>query len=263
MNCKDQSITYLKSFGYNVIRLPRAEILPLQIFVGKKKTSELLGDLSTVLKPNGTIDYPAIKKDTNAATINGQKTSDLSVGLGLNILGNIIGAMGGGKLGLDVGYKQAKKVQFSYTDVLEDSIQITELDKYLANADVDPSSRHVGELLEADDIYVITSVIKTNKITVEAKQPNNVEAKVEVPVIKEVVGGSVAVTSNNQNDSSLTFAGQTPLVFGFKAVRLFYDNGSYKWFDPVAAGARPLSLDELPEGNSLFMTEGAFANLAD
>src|SRR4051794_18765124 len=110
MACKDKSITFLKSFGYNVIRLPKADISPLQIFVSKKGTLQPLGELSSVLVSNADTKIPVIKKDVTVSTFNGQKTSNLSVGIALNILGNIIGAMGGSKLGLDAAYKNAKTI---------------------------------------------------------------------------------------------------------------------------------------------------------
>jgi hypothetical protein len=259
MACRDKSITFLKSFGYNVIRLPKADIAPLQIFIEKKGILQPLGNLASVLKPGEGAVIPPIKRDVTVATFNGRKTGDLSLGLGLNILGNIIGAMGGSKLGLEAGYSKAKTIVFSYGDVLEDSIEITELDKYLANSDVDPSSRYVGELLEANEIFVLTSTIKTNKVTVEGKGKNSTEAKVDVPVIKEIVGGNIEIKSNNEADSSVTFAGNIPLVFGFKAVRLFYEDGEYKRFDPVTDGSMTVAVS--PHDKSLYVIESPLVNL--
>lgn len=262
MACKDKSISFLKSFGYNVIRLPKADFAPLQMFVSTKGTLQPLGNISSVLIPGENVKLPDIKKDTPVAAMNGQKTSDLSLGIGLNILSNIIGAMGGSNLGLDAAYKNARSVVFAYSDVLEDSIQITELDKYLAGSDVDPLSRHVAELLEADEIVVITSVIKSNKITVDAKKKDNTEVKVEVPVIKEIVGGNVQVTSNNENDSSVSFTGTIPLGFGFKAVRLTYENGVYKRFDPIADGGAVVAIsDEVADAGTLFISHSTFVNI--
>ena len=264
MSCKDRSVTHLKSFGYNVIRLPKADIAPLQIFTSKKGTLQPLGDLPSVFIPVETVSVPAIKKDTAVASLSGQKTGDLSVGIGLNILGAVIGAMGGSKLGLDLQYKNARTVVFSYGDVTEDSIQVIDLDKYLSKSDVDPTSKHVAQLLEADEIFVITSVIKSKSITVEGKKKDNTDVKVDVPVIKEIVGGNIGVTTNSNSDSKVTYTGTIPLGFGFKAVRLFYDNGEYQRFDPAADGSIVVSLNEsVANDGTLYISTSTFVDISN
>src|SRR5438046_2352847 len=140
MICSDPLLTYLKSFGYNVVRLPKTDIKPLQILLqqGNLLTGhELnrLGDLATLLVTGRQIGLPPIQENAQAANISGQRTSDLGVGVGLSILGTIIGSMGGSKLGLDVKYQQAKSVAFEIQDVLADSVNVVELDQYLADAD--------------------------------------------------------------------------------------------------------------------------------
>lgn len=238
MKCKDQSTTFLKSFGYNVIRLPKADIAPLQIYIRTKGDLEPLGNLVTVIKPiDGSTDFPPISKDIAAAFISGKKTSNLSAGLGLDILGNIIGAMGGSKLGLETSYKNARTISFTYENVTEDSIEIARLDQYLSGSDIDPMSKHIGELLDADDVFVLSSVIKSNSIKVEAQSSHNTNIEIDVPVIKEMIGGNIKVGADGEKASTVTFTGNIPLVFGFKAVRLFYEDGNYKRFDPVQPGS--------------------------
>jgi hypothetical protein len=257
MACKDKSITFLKKFGYNVIRLPKADLSPLQMFINQKGMLQPLGELNSVFK-SSTSPLPVIKRDTAVATLSGQKTSDLSLGIGLSILGGVIGAMGGSKLGLDAAYKNARSLVFSYGEILEDSIQVTELDKFLTTADVDPSSRHVAELLEADEVFVLTSVIKSKTITVEAKKKDDTEVKVDIPVIKEVVGGNVDIKPSSQNDSAVTYAGAIPLAFGFKAVKLSFEDGVYRRFDPAKDGSVTIALKNVPDSDSMFISQGSF-----
>ena len=63
--------------------------------------------------------------------INGQRTNDLKIGIGLSILGNILGAMGGTTLGLDAKYQQVERIAFEFHDVFEDRVEIAQLDQYL------------------------------------------------------------------------------------------------------------------------------------
>jgi len=80
-------------------------------------------------------------------TITGQRTNDLSIGLGLSIIGSIVGAMGGNKLGLEAKYKQAKTVAFEFVEVLANEVEIAALDQFLGASDINPASTHVGHRL--------------------------------------------------------------------------------------------------------------------
>ena len=231
MSCNDPYLKSLRSFGYNVIRLPKADVTPLQLLTKSGDSLGRIGDLATVLLPRGSVALPVMKRDTAVASLSGQRSGDLSLGVGLSILGSVIGAMGGSKLGLDLKYKNAKTVTFEFQDVLEDRIDVAALDQYLSDADVSPFSTHVGQLLEADQIYVTTATLKSNKIAVEAKSSQDTALDVSIPEIKGVVGGNVKVGPASATASKVTFEGGLPLVFGFQAARLVYDNGRYQRFE--------------------------------
>lgn len=264
MLCKDPFLTYLKSFGYLVVRLPRADIKPLQVLTGNGSDLSNLGDLASLLVAGANIPLPPVKENNRSASISGQRTSDLSLGVGLSILGSVIGAMGGSKLGLDVKYEQAKTAAFEFQDVYEDKVEVIRLDQYLAEADVNPFSRYVAELLDADEMCVITSIIKSNKFTVEAKKSDGNGLYVSIPEIQGIVGGKVKVSGSSQTTSKVTYESQVPLVFGFQAVRLFYDQGRYTAFEPLEAGAAAMkALGRVPtDGAQRLMKATAFVRLS-
>jgi hypothetical protein len=264
MICTDPFVNYLKSFGYNIIRLPKADVKPLQIMTRQGKDLDRLGDLATLLVAGENITLPTAIENEPSANISGQRTSDLKAGIGLSILGTIIGAMGGSKLGLDVKYKQAKTIAFEFSDVLGDRVEIARLDQYLADADVSPFSRYVAELLEADEVYVITATLKSKKFAVEAKRSDGVSLDVSIPEIQGVVGGSVAVSGQSDVTSRVSYEGSVPLVFGFQAVRLYYDDGRYTAFEPIDSDTAARALDQAPaDGARRLMTEGPFLRLGD
>jgi len=259
----DKFITYLKSVGYSPIRLPKTNLRPLQLLTKKGKDLDRLGDLSTVFTAGSNIPLPEIKEDI-AATISGQRSSDLKIGVGLSILGSIIGAMGGSKLGLDATYQQAKTIAFEYRDVIEESVDVAKLDQFLADADTNPFSRYVTELLDSDDVYVTTSTIKSKRFTVDAKASRGVDVRLNVPEIQGVVGGSVKVSGHENSASKLTYEGNVPLVFGFQAVRLFYERSRYTAFEPLEPKVAMRDLERVRrDGTQLFMTEAPFVSVGD
>lgn len=261
----DPFIKALKSFGYNTVRLPKADTAPLQVFSRNGNNLERLGALIKLLTPGSTIQPPAITADVPTANINGKRTGEIKIGLGLSILGNIIGAMGGSTLGLETQYQQAKSAVFEFSGVTEDRLDVIDLDQYLGDADINPASVFVSKLLESDQLYVTTAVLKSSKFTFEGTQSSGIGVDVKVPVIQQVVGGNVSVKTAAGSQSKLTYEGKIPLVFAFQAVQIFYDNGRYTAFKPVEdVTTKALSkVDAKTAGMDLLMTTDTFVRIID
>lgn len=225
--CEDQAVTYLRRFGYAVIRLPKADITPLQVLAKSGRDLSRWGHLNDVLVAPATVSLPKLTVDEKAADISGQKTSELSVGVGLKILGGVISALGGSTIGLEVAFKSAKSLSFTFTEVLCDSVPPAQVDAYLGQCDLNPHAVHSQRLLEDDQIYVVSSCIKSRKFVIEAKSSGSGTFKLDVPVIQNTIGGAVNVAGERSSNAKITFEGGFPLVFGFQALRLMYRNGSY------------------------------------
>jgi hypothetical protein len=263
MWCSDPFLNSLKSLGYSVVRLPKADIRPLQVLVKRGKDLDRLGEISTLLVQGATAPLPQLMENRQASNISGQRTGDLSFGVGLSILGNVVAAMGGSNLGLNAQYKEAKTVVFEFRDVLEDSIEVLKLDQYLADADVNPLSHYAAELLQADELYATAATLKSKKFCVEAKQSKGLPIEVDVPVIQQLVGGNVKVSADMQVTSKITYEGDVPLVFGFQAVQLFYDRGSYTAIKPLEPGAGLRGLERPPDDGAIrLVVESPFVRFA-
>lgn len=235
MWCNDPSVAHLKQFGYNIIRLPRADFGPLRLLARQGRELESLGEIGSLFAPATGAPLPPITRDAPAADISGQRTSDMKLNLGLDILGTVIGAMGGSRLGLDAKYEGARSIAFSYQDVRVDEVDVILLDQFLSSADVRPSNT-LSRLLEADAVFVTTSVLRSDKISVEAKRRDGGSLELNIPEIRGVVGGTVEVSGAGERGSRLTYTGPVPLSFGFRAVQLFYHNGEFTTFKPVRPG---------------------------
>jgi hypothetical protein len=235
--CKDPALTMLKSKGYNVVRLPKADLLPTQLLVRKGKSLQRLGDLTSVFIPDPPMPPPSISADNPGPSIAGTKSADLNIGIGLNILGGLIASLGGSTLGLSTTYSRARSVQFEFAETRENNSQIALIDPFLAAAQVNPFARAVADMLEADDVFVITSTLKATKINVKAKAADKTDLKLDVPVVQQAVGGNLKVSAGGNSDSTLTYEGNVPLVFGFQAVRLIFDQGQYRTMKLTDAGS--------------------------
>lgn len=262
--CKDPFVTFLKSVGYNTIRLPRAEIRPLQILAMEGRDLTWMGDLAEVFRPEPGTTLPRITLDEQAANIQGKRTGDMNIGVALSIMGTVIGAMGGSNLGLDVQYKAAKSASFEFNDVFSDSVSVAVLDQFLGGSNVDARSIMLGKMLDADRIYVTTRTLKSRKLLVEGRQSHGAAVTVDVPVLQGIVGGKVKVGGTGDKTTKVTYEGPTPLVFGFQAVRLFYEGTRYTALEPLAPGraaARGLGDDTDEPAADPLLVESTFAPL--
>jgi hypothetical protein len=234
--CHDPFLSCLAAFGYCVVRLPMADLDPLQLLLRAGDDLDRLGSLPTVLEPGPHVGIPRAARGVPAPSISGGRTGRLDLGVGLSLLGGVVAAMGGSKVGLDEAYRAAHTLTFEFTDVTEDRVEIVDLDQYLTDARISRRSSHVAALLEAGEVYATTAVVRSRSLTVEARDENGASVSVQLPVLQQVAGGRLSVNQSGTGASTVVYAGDTPLGFGFRAVRLFYEDGRYCAFDPLAPG---------------------------
>jgi hypothetical protein len=239
MACKDSSTDYLKTLGYNVIRHPRAGIVPFGVIGSRGKASDYLGHIQHLLQDQPQ-SFPELT-EVPAANVNGTKSDSLDLAVGLNILGNIIGAMGG-NLGITTKYTNAEKIQFKFVEILEVSVPLLAFGTTIKNSTIDINNPFIEPYLKDGKLLMIANILKSNKIQVDYQKDGGIGAEVKIPVIQEVVGGEIKVEASSASTSSITFTGPTKLAFGFKAFRIGLDkeDGTIT-LEPTKPGANILA----------------------
>src|SRR5688572_14951530 len=272
MSRPDQSITFLRSHGFSVFRFPRASAQPLELMHRDGKDLTRLGMVPDLVTA-GAAALPDVRRDASPGIdIDGKETSKVNVAIGVSILGSFIGALGGSKLGLDGAFNKARTVTFQYTAVMEDAVDVLALEKFVKAGRISP---HIPpgtlEKLLDDEVYVVTSVLKTKKILVSAQGDSGAAVKVDVPIIRQAVGGNLTVDTAGEQQSRVVFEGAVPVAFAFQAVQLvFDDSGEFLTTQQLAAGdaaARTLSSPRAmhpPGGRGPVFLEarGAFVRVA-
>lgn len=264
--CTDKSVNYLKSLNLNTIVHPQEDAAPLQLLGEYKGARGIIGTLDQLVsQPGGTL--PETKPSV-AGNINGQRSSKLPLDLGLNVLGNIIGAMGG-DLGVKASYNQAQKVEFSFRDVTRFRANTVSIGDYLAGSEIRWDHPILKKyLFGSGNLYVLTEVVKSKKIGVTAFRSDKTSLSVEVPVIQAAVGGSVSVGLESETTNTVTYEGPTDLAFGFVAIELSAgergDDGEFDLvFRPAKPGTASFSLTGGSAQSVVFADfEGAMAGLA-
>src|SRR3990170_3740663 len=238
MSRPDQSITFLKRFGYSVFRVPRLSAQPLELLHRAGKDLTRLGHV-TDLVTAGAVPPPAVHRDDQPGVdIEGIESSKVNVNIGVTILASFVGALGGGNLGVQTGFHRARSVTFKYVGVREDSIDVLLLEQFVRAGRINPHvpSGTIEKLID-DEVYAITSVLKTNRISVAAQGDSGASVELDVPVIQQAVGGNVKIRTEGAIASQVTFEGPIAIPFAFQAVQLvFADSGEFLTTEQLPAG---------------------------
>ncbi len=198
---------------------------------------------------------PTIQRDKLVSKIDGKKSGQLNLAIGISLLSGILEGFGGSAIGLSENFKNAKSVTFEYNNVREDMIDTIQMDRFLNDCDIDPFSKVIGKMLEADEIRVTTSTIKSSKFSIIPTYTSESQFKTDIPQVQKTVGANVTVSSSGNDSTTITFEGEKSLVFGFKVSRLFYNKGALTRIEPekdVMLGSFETLVTDNPFGVEIF-----------
>ena len=149
--CKDPVTKELNKRGYNLVKLPRVGIDPMDVLGRENDSMEKLGSIAEVW--TSTAPVPLIGAPAPVAGVTGEKTSDLDAGIGLKLLADALAGLGAGLSlpSLNLAFKNAKKVQFKFINVESTSITPFALGKFLANGTLDMSNPFVSHYFGNDE----------------------------------------------------------------------------------------------------------------
>lgn len=226
--CKDPSLTFLNGRGFNVVKLPRAGIEPLDVLGKDQTTTERLGKIQRIWTSASPVPQP--EHAVPAAAINGQQTSNLKLNIGLKLLSDILGAMGADIPQIGFAFSRARSLQFTFTDVQSVSVSPFALGDFLADGDLKTANPFVSRYFEDDDTdaYVIFEVLKSASILVNATDARSTDVGLDLPAVQQQLGVDVKVSLASNNSSSVNFQGKTALTFGFKAFAIEFIDGRWQ-----------------------------------
>jgi len=228
--CKDPALTYLNSDGYNVVRLPRVGIEPLDVLGRDGKSLEKLGSITEVWTSSVAPPQPGAPQP--AANINGKKTQSLDLGIGLQLLSNALSGMGAalGLPSLQVSYQKARAVEFEFVNVVSVGVTPFGLGKFLAKGTLDlsnPAADHYFGNEETNE-YIIVEVLKSDTVSVTARGESGAEVKLDIPAIQNLVGANIKVKAGATSAGQVIYQGPSALTFGFKVFEVLFDNGKWR-----------------------------------
>jgi hypothetical protein len=258
--CKDPSLTYLNRYGYNVVRLPRQGLDPLDV-LGKNKSLQRLGRLKSVWQTSR--DEPRPGESRVVADMEGAKSDDLDLSIGLKILSGLLSALGAAAP-VDFAYKRARKIQFTFTNVVSQAVDPLEVGAYLGSGDLDRQNDVALHYFTDDDAqaFVITEVLRSDAINLTAKSERGTSVSVDVPAIANAVGAKVGVRAGGADQATITYTGREHLTFGFKAFAIAYVSGRWRLRGAGPGGDLAFALAAAPDedlGQPVLFSPGLLA----
>jgi hypothetical protein len=220
--CEDPSLTYLNRLGYNVVRLPRTGLLPLEVLgceIGRPP--EPIGPLPSVWQ-SALAPPPVTLGD--ASTVTGKSTSNIKIGFRLKILEGVLGAMGAAVPQVSLAYSRARTVRFEFKEPEIKKIDPLVVGNYLAKGDLNTANPVVQRYMLSDETqaYIITEVLLSKAIRVVALDESETSAKLDLKMLQDGVGANVEVKAIGAEEGDVTYQGKQFLAFGYKAHEIVY-----------------------------------------
>lgn len=227
MFCKDKSVSQLNEQGYNVVRLPREKINPLQVLCRTNADLEILGEIGDFVI-EGKPYPPAIDQDQQAAVIAGLETDKFELNAGLGLLKRLLSYLGAGGIELGAKFSRVDSIKFLYDNVLSDTIYPIKIEKYLKTVTPDLSSRLLENLNDEGELYIITDTLKSNGFNVVATDSSDNTVDIDISGLQDILKAKFKVDLSKTHERTLSFKGEKYLRFGMKAVGLWLEIGGGK-----------------------------------
>jgi hypothetical protein len=230
------SKSFLPDRDYLPMAMPTTDLDVLWILTRNAGALRRFGVLSDVLMAGNPLPAEAVRRDQITANATGSAVRSVKAGLSLGLVNTILTAFGG-KAGLDLSATGAHSVEYRYTDVTADAVNLARLDAWLSDADLAPGAGRVADLLVAERLYAVLASLKAGGVTSKMRDEKGMDLKVDVPAVQQLVGGGVTVSGSSTRTGDLTFRGSVPLVIGAKVAQLKVDERGF-WVNeqPVSDG---------------------------
>lgn len=129
------------------------------------------------------------------------------------------------------------RLQFTFSDVNADKVELNVLDQYLGKAEIDSSGKQIQQMLLNERVGVLTMTLKSKKFVTSAQDGKGNDLSLQVPVIGGVASGSLKVGFESNRNTQLSYEGNVAVTFAAQGVQLFFDDaGHYTAFDPFNVG---------------------------
>lgn len=220
--------THLKEQGYLFVALPKPDLAPLQLLIqDKNDLKEYDGRLLDLFEPD---ESPFPLKSRNLPDFSGEQLIQTNWLAGFNLLNGLfkLFQQESSKVLTTLNGIKGLTLSFAYENIEEERVSEQALDNFLFNAlpKKEGFERSVKRLKNGE-LYVITSVLRSNQFTVSLDCSSEDKGKVEAALDK-LLDIQANIERKKGNSFVLKTNGGQHFVFACRAAQIIYNKDH--WF---------------------------------
>jgi len=233
----DSAYRLFNNYGFNVLRRPTNGLAVLDVLV-RDDLLERLDTLANVAQLDTLLSLPL--PPVPAVSLDGQLTAPAHIDGALGDLRMWLRALSGGATPKDPApaFGAARFLQFRV-----DAPMTVRIDPITLAASIDkarvaatsPLSRYLQD--RNTDIYVVSEILQTDRVTVQALDVGSSPARIDVPALADLLGPNLKVSTGSVGPSWVTCQGRGPVTFAFRVVRVRRSKSGKLSNDVNGAGA--------------------------
>ena len=224
---------WLKQQEYSAVLLARRDIAPADLLMRPRENFSLkVGAVGMLLSSDAALPEPAPAAPTETPTAGFERS--VEVGFGIVVLDAVVGGAISTKLGPDTDLKHGRQLTLTYEDPVRDAIDVPDLQAWLEGAEV-TGPQEARRWLGDGSLAVVTAVLRTAKLSIVAHGDDGEPIGLSAEEVQAIAGDQATVTGDPDAGPKLTFEVATPVVFGFQAFRLVFEDEAFRSLEPWTA----------------------------
>ncbi|WP_421948600.1 hypothetical protein [Phaeodactylibacter xiamenensis] len=220
--------SHLEEQGYLFVALPKPDLAPLHLLTEHKGHLEEYDGLLLDLFEKDESPFPL--KERQLPDFSGQQLLQTDWSAGADLLSGLFKffQQKEDKLQASLSGMRGLILSFAYENIEEERVSEQALDNFLAGSlPKQKGFERSVERLQDGELYVLTSVLRSNQFTVTINCQREDQGKLEVAV-NEIVDAHAGVERKQGNSFSLKAEGEQSFVFACRAAQVLYNKK--QWF---------------------------------
>lgn len=226
--CPDDELvnTLHTVFMANIVRIPEARLRPLTVIASSDEKPHFWGYLNE-LTESDIPDVQSYIQESPMADISGKRSKSVNADIGLQILQGFLSGFSLPSAAIAAKFSFAKKVSFSFQEVIRFYISPSQIGKLLQGHALDAGNGSNNIFLRKEaQLLLVDSVITSKDFSINVEMSSAKDFSLDIASIQQIVGQvKPAVQLASSSASDITFKGETPLAFAFTCLHCELDDG--------------------------------------
>ena len=211
-----------KAFNMTPLLVPDNQTQPLKAVAHRGRQSQILGPIESLFE--GTDYQIGLKPEmAEVANVSVNKTGSFNTDFGFKVLEGLFDGFGIKVDPIKAALSNAKEISLSFENVVRKSVPITTLGRELMNKRINKQNPAMHIFLRKEkpfNMYLISSVLQSNKILIHVEKKIDDSLELKAPVIGDLTDASIKLEEKAAKKNVIVFEGKEPLTFAFSAIEL-------------------------------------------